>query len=181
MGSLISACFSFFYPNLLSILKLQLQPQEAGVSWELLHALSYRPRPWRVTPSPQLRMLSGQWFSIPCSPQGAQLFYSCIWGRDGSGKEPVEAFLHRARCGVNTGLCSYRTRERDEPQHRSSRKALCEILAQQRKNEAELPGTKRSSEAEPQETQRSTDLCQQALCVFIIYTELWMSRAMCTG
>lgn len=97
---------------------------------------------WRVTPSPQLRMPSGQWFSLPCSPQGAQLFYSCIWGRDRSGKEPVEAFLHWAHCGGNTGLCSYRARERDEPQHWSSRKALCEILAQQRKKRSGAPRNK---------------------------------------
>lgn len=108
----------------------------------LAHFPTGHDRLWRVTPSPQLRVLPGQWFSIPCSPQGAQLFYSCIWGRDGSGKEPVAASLHWARCGVNIGLCSYRARERDEPQHRSSRKAPREILAQQRKKRSGAPRNK---------------------------------------
>lgn len=51
-------------------------------------------------------------------------------------------------------------------------KLYVKYLHNRLKNKAELPETKRSSEAEPQEMQLSIDLCQQALYIFIIYTEL---------
>lgn len=51
-------------------------------------------------------------------------------------------------------------------------KLYVKYLHNRPKNKAELPETKQSSEAEPQETQLSTNLCQQALYVFIIYIEL---------
>ena len=51
-------------------------------------------------------------------------------------------------------------------------KLYVKYLHSRLKTKAELPETKQSSEAEPQEMQLSTDLCQQALYIFIIYIEL---------